>query len=966
MQIIFTDKCKKNIIYSEGGIKLNLNGYAFYNADLSNTDIEKLTLDDIKTDKIICKNTITDIYDLPNNLFDFTFIPALDSSVIKNKEKDTELNTVVAKFGQYEIDINKGLTEKSFSSILIIGEEFNEDQIFVYPKKKYYLAAVITDEENFSVENPQKIIFKVSLTDFKKEEINESLRVIDTDFNEFTKNEFMKDLNTIQLPDNYTLTPDKKHNDYDSEINIVKFDSEIGNNNVISHPTNLVLLDKSNKMNNNWNMRSRVTVGVDNGDKQCNEPHLELSYGVKDSTDEFISNSVVFQYDNNHIGINQCTGINKLQVDIFPEDIEVENKRCIKKRIKRFNIFDYSLVSANQAFFKYDSHNSKYTSGANNTFEFINRNNTLGTSYFPVKNVSLIRSSDNFLSGYNSNSLLLNSNYNNLGYSFIDSTLINSVGTNFVNNGVYYNQGSTVPQYRSRYYNNVFIGTENIGADIKPNRIFANNITFIGKNTSSNYAVTTSDYSILTDCLYTVPCNVSSTEEIKRVDLGFGYRATTGTSNNLNIGNETLIGFNGLSVDRLPNYQVFYKRSDYLGTDENKKSYYYYSNTYEQSDTTFAVKMGNYNANYNPNALQAFVYTDLSSYMNDGDEYSNTVSSYYSVDPDNPSAFTIGTGMYDEHLYQLYFKNSHDTIYTENNSFGSISADEGDFSIEKLWVVGNGNDLLGKNITGLSPAQMASNKYEEGKYCHKIDLFSVEKDSYQLVHNTENINNSPIDCAYVQHFPGIFAVRGTVPVTNKYFQYRQGKSPSTTSKKTFNKFNLQNAIYTTNGIYIPRKITSNDVYPLTFDTLNDFSQNGGDKSTLLSPVEKYSALITNSKKVTSFVYECSGIVKNKQRSYDVYVKDIISDLNKRFEKLGIVIPFTENKAGVSQQIYTFYLINTANHNLRFNGELRGNVIYPKSKVVKILNPGDCIEIIYSDKFWINGKSVGGVLNFEYK
>ena len=49
MQIIFTDKCKKNIIYSEGGIKLNLNGYAFYDADLSNTDIKTLTLDDIKS-----------------------------------------------------------------------------------------------------------------------------------------------------------------------------------------------------------------------------------------------------------------------------------------------------------------------------------------------------------------------------------------------------------------------------------------------------------------------------------------------------------------------------------------------------------------------------------------------------------------------------------------------------------------------------------------------------------------------------------------------------------------------------------------------------------------------------------------------------------------------------------------------------------------------------------------------------
>ena len=54
MQIIFTDKCKKNIIYSEGGIKLNLNGYAFYDANLSSTDIKTLTLDDIKLDKIIC------------------------------------------------------------------------------------------------------------------------------------------------------------------------------------------------------------------------------------------------------------------------------------------------------------------------------------------------------------------------------------------------------------------------------------------------------------------------------------------------------------------------------------------------------------------------------------------------------------------------------------------------------------------------------------------------------------------------------------------------------------------------------------------------------------------------------------------------------------------------------------------------------------------------------------------------
>lgn len=948
MQIIFTDKCKYNIIHAEGGIKLNLKGYAFYDGVLKDEDIPGLVLSDLEESKIVCKNTITDTYDLRENLFDFTYIPALDASIVAKNDNESS-NIVAAKMGHYEIDINKGITEKTFSHILIIGEEFNETDKYTIDKRKTYLAAVITNVDA-ELETPKKIVFKVSLTDFKEDEIITNLRVIDTDFNEFTQNEFMKDFNTIQLPDNYTLTPDRKNKDYDAEINIIKFDSEEGNNNVKSHPTNLVLLDKSEKINNNWNKRARVTLGLDNFDKKCITPHLELSYGLKDSTDEFVLNSVDFQYDTNHFGINQCTGINKLQVDIFPEDIDVENKRCIKKRVKRSNLFDYSLVSANKAFFKYDSHNSKYTEGANYTFEFINKNNTLGTLQFPVKNVTLIRSSDNSLSGNNSNSLLLNSNGNKLGYSFTDSTLINSSGTEFTNEGVYYAQGSTTPEYRSRFTNNVLIGTEDVIASVVPSSVFTNNITFIGKNKLSTYAVATAENIALTDNFNTIPSIVSSTAltAFKNVDIGYEDDSYL---NNLNVGNEALIGFNGLSVDRLPNNQLFYKSYEQIGYNkETKKAYYYYSNPVEQSDTTYAIKMGSYNSNYNPAALNAIVYDTMDEYMNDGNEYSDTFSSYYN--PDN--TFEVSA----ENVYKLYFKHSQDSLYTKNHSFSELSADEGDFSIEKLFAIGNGYDLLGKNVTGYSPAQMASNRYSAGGYCNKIDLFSVEKDSYQLVHDLD----SP-DYATVHHFPSMFAVRSTVPVARKTFHYRRGNVLST--ETTYNKFNLQNAVYTPKGIYIPRKITSNDVYPLSFDTLNSFAENGGDTTTF--PTFNFENITRLCSSIKSFVYECHGIEKNNKITYDVYIQDIINDLNTKYKKLGITIPYTKNRAGNSSQVYTFYLINTSiDTNLKFYGELRGTSTAPKTKALKTLKPGECVELLYCDCYYVNGNNIGGVLNLVYK
>ena len=944
MKITFTDKCRENIIHAENGIKLNLKGYAFYQDTFKEDDIKPLLLTDIDANKIICKNKLKNIYDLRENVFDFTYIPALESSIITKKENEDTLNIIAAKMGQYEIDINKGLTDKSFKSILVIGEEFTESNTYVSDKEKIYLAAVISDI-NVNLEQPQKIVFKVSFTNFEENEIDDTLRVIDTYYNDFTENEIIKDFNTIQLPDNYTLTPDKKNNDFDKEINLIKFDSEIGYNNVKSSPSNLVLIDKTNKINNIWNSKSRVFLGVDNVGKKVVTPHLELSYGSKNVEDNvFQTNSVDFQYDTNHISINQSTGIKNLQVDILPEDMEVENKRCLKNIIKRNNQIDYSLVSANKTFFKYDSHNSKYTEGANHTFEFGNRNNTLGTIDYPVEYVSLIRSNNNTMSGNNFDTLILNSNDNKLGYSFTNSIVINSTGTYFENNGKSYNEELKTNSYESNFGNNVYIGTENVESVIDFSSISSTNITLIGKNKLSTYCVESANNVPLTDSFNTIPSiietissNVTSTANI---DLGYIQKSYT---DNLNIGHEALIGFNGLSVDRLPNEQVYFKDKEQIGFDEKTDTtYFYYSNPEYETDTTYSIKFGNYNANYNANALNAFNYDTITDYIDDENAYSNTFSSEFGSKTFNSE---------DEILYKLYFKHTQDSLYNTVERT-DISADEGDFSINKLVVVGNGYDILGKNITGYSPAQMASKYYKAGNYCRKIDLFSIEKDSYQLVHDFERTSINYIDkiddTAYVKHFPAIFAVRGTAPEKNK---------------NSFNNYLLQNAIYSTSGIYIPRQRTSNDVYPLTWDTLEFFKSYNGYKPSSLPYNNTIDSLRRHidelfTKDTSKFVYPCEGIIKENKISYDIYVSDIINDIEEKYKDFSIKIIQC-----------TFYLINTGVNDLNFYGEIKThNSKYMPSNLSqkRIVKPGDCIEVIYNKDFNTeNGYNLEGVLNFDY-
>ena len=89
-----------------------------------------------------------------------------------------------------------------------------------------------------------------------------------------------------------------------------------------------------------------------------------------------------------------------------------------------------------------------------------------------------------------------------------------------------------------------------------------------------------------------------------------------------------------------------------------------------------------------------------------------------------------------------------------------------------------------------------------------------------------------------------------------------------------------------------------------------------------------------------------------------------------FSKFGITIKQTPNKAGTDKKLYTIYLVNTSTEVLKFHPDFRFNnsKLNPKNfpNTEKELNPGDCIEILYTDNGGaVGGTKVGGVLNFDY-
>lgn len=911
MELKFTNKGIENIIHAKNGIKLNLKGYAIYADDI--TENIK-TLSDIDLDKVICKSKVNSINELCNNLYELNYIPSLEDTYVTNEATPQ----MAFRFGKYEIEVNKSQTDLPKFNVLIIGELFDEKSSYVLDMNKSYLAAIISNIKLDS--NAKKIIFKVSFTDRNKDEIQSDLCVVDVAFNDFVEKEIMKDLTTVQMVDNYTLTPDSNDTDYSDTINKIEPGAS---DKVNQSPYSIILQDKTDKINVPWNVNPRVFVGVDNAEKKHDKPHIELSYG-KLENDKFVTNAVNIQHNSNlgYFSINQNTGNRKIQVDILPD----ENKA------------DYSAISANESFFKFDSHSSTYNPGTYSTFEFCNKNNTFGKNineyYYPIENVGLYHSNYNSLSGNNNDNLFIESNNNSIGFCYGKSTLINSKNNLFkygIINQTEYGENQT--EYSGAvFHNNVLIGTDKIySTELKYQKVTANNVTFIGKNTNSTYYMPSAKNIISLDGVNNLIATVTQNNNKIKKEINYGCSSETFTGN-FNFGNEALIGFNGLSVTRYPNNEIYFSSAIDIGDEDHKV--YYYIDPHKQINNNYSVIFGNYNAYYGLKCLSAKIFknTDigiedaLTKYFNDGSVYNNVYSSYY-----NNSAYSANAN--DENLYKLYFYHSQDNIVEQTK----VSADEGDFSLQKLMVVGNGRIKTNNAVKGHSPAEYASIKTNYSDDCVRLDLFSVEKNSYQLVHNNSNDEDSNYLNTSVWHFPGIFAVRANTPVTQKY-AYNKSTGGSRLIN-TLNKYNLHNAIYTTKGLFVPLRRTSNDVYKLTFDSLRNLINGTFDRHPIyydLTPIDK-------NRLPKCFVYYAS---KNST------MKNIID----YYKKLNYNI--TEG-----YDIYTFYVVNT---NFKTSIEFEGykNLGAGKSTLTatKTIEPGHCVKIIYMNNDYIG---YGGVLNFDY-
>ncbi|MBO7210248.1 MAG: hypothetical protein J6V44_04435 [Methanobrevibacter sp.] len=988
VKITFTDVCKSKIIHAKGGINFALKGYAFYNGDFEN-DLNTIKLTDLNEDYVIYneyKNGTT----LKDKLFDMTYIPALEGKIINQTEEGDDF---IGQFGTYDIALNKGLFKTlpvSFKYIILYGEELSENLKTLQSRNKFYVAAIIEYKDSYEVTEtnyPKKIFLQVSLSDFTEDKLEGITPqvLIDENFDEATENETAKNLNLLEIYDNYTLTPDEKNNDYTDDVKHIKYDvlnGEDGPANTKFIPANLGILDKTEKINNNWNLSPRVFVGQKNP-TDVTVPHIQLFNGDSENLNSL---SIQYDTDNRYVTINQDEGIDSIQADFFPEDIDAENKICLKDKIKRSNTtVNYGDTSACESYFRFDSNESKYGNGTYRIFEFDNRGNKLECNELPTKNVSMIYSDRNTFWGNDENVVVLDSDDNTVGNGLNDLTLINTFNSNLI--------ASKGEENEAVLNNNILIGVTGLDFNVN-STLTANNITFIGKNKNSKFVTET-------------PSNVLEFDEIKTVKGLFNHTFNNGSdsdiiSDTVQIGlsendafdyeqlleNQALIGFEGLTVNKVPQHEYFYPCQYEIGYSKelNQYDYYYYGEPVtSQTAHNYSVVFGNYNANHNLTGLsaaqeltisQAFAFkgvnltfnpdTRFSSFYNKDFTYSTNKSDVIRDDP-TASAYA--------NIHRLFFNNTQDSIFAFDEysaNWASVTADEGDFSLNKIVVVGNGVNKTNIDVTGHSPAEFASKATDYNSNCRRMDLFSIEKNSFQLVHNGVYDDNPHYSATNVENIPSMFAVRGFDPVTQDYIYHYTWATSSDANNTRFikpelyqniNQYNLHHSVYTPTGIYIPLQRSSNDLYKMAFKNVKGLIDGNVIKT---NKNLNYDA-IKNLKNFDqhSFVIKTKGLqVKGSDGKFITKYDFDMATIVDFYALKGIKIPMS-NMNGDNTNVYTFYILNNnPRKGLNFKGfrmNKNGNSVQTLYKN-KYIPKGRCVRVDYMD---CATKGKYGVMNFDY-
>ena len=1065
MKITITDKCKEYILNAENGIKFQVKGYAFLvdNEKILAKKGSSVQLKDLyrknptdEDDLIVLDPLKNSNQDILYRLFDTTYIPATE---LKSTDK--------YPFGTYKFRFDQGLnTKKSggfccadyncskFDAILIIGQKFDEYPTYVQEEEKSFLAAYITPEEgedlkidslNNKDENATGPISKViswvfSLGEFEDEPIKV---LYDEDYKVLVNEDSLLDnqTSTIHLDSNrnalFLVQASGLDNQYNKVINNIEINqNKAGNFSGTYVPTNIILTDETEKVNNLWNVKPAITI-FDDHNSPIAKPQMMLSYRDKQQHTTINSLAITYSKDTNKevFSINDVMGNDNIQANLFPEDIHEENKFCVDPEYKPYNntvISAWSAESANNRFFKLHSNGGSYSS-AYNTIEISSKGNNL----FSCSSNDFYISNNNNLFSSNS-SEFINSNNNTINYL----SNISFIGSNNVLFSEEHPDTRTTP---------VLTGHTLIGVNGEQNRylLYAvptessgsestqvvqgsySNYTHIGTNYNSQFyndfgtlnitGFNDDKIPVLNDIRH-IKGKVNVTEASSRsysgssairpieLDINYNYFENQNFETILNINNFALIGHEGLLASRAFYKEWYYPGRDYEGySDSLKKDNWVLTGTPTgRNPNDFTIVFGKYNSLLNTNKssprLTAF---------NDGitDYYRNYVNDGFVLDSNNiVSSIYNSSNTYDNSCINYpYFINQQDNVFckipqgTSSSSglyysFKNITTDEGDYSLNKILVVGGG-DCYSNNSqdTIFSPAENVSKEKHYYNVAKRIDVFSVEKDSFQLVHNNTYDMNPSLSATKVGYIPGMFAVRGwEKPVQKYHYRYTSaynGDAPSginiisanlVTSPNTYN---LQNTIYTPTGMLIPLIRSSNDGYKINIEHINDYIKGStitgiSNRVNFTNLQNKYDEFI---QKRYTFVYKTPGVctvtykkgtkgakgfngtkglVKGRDYTVDwryrLYIEDVFNGLNTKGIKLR-----GNGVKGIKSRVYTIYLVNeNKKHTITFKGiRMRkvGNK-YQTLMTTRYIQPGMTQRIMFVDN-GSNGQY--GVMNFNY-
>lgn len=1092
MKITITNKCKEYILNAENGIKFQVKGYAFLvdNERIlakKGADVQLKNLyrkNPTEEDELIVLNPLKNSnQDILYRLFDTTYVPATE---LKSTDK--------YPFGTYKFRFDQGLNPNKkggfccadyncsqFDAILVIGQKFDEYPGYVKEEERSFLAAYITpenDNEKLKLDNLYDTtgtgpVSRVISWVFSLGEFDESpVKVLyDEDYKDLMKNYSLKDNQTTMI---HIGDEDSKRNalflvqsssvgtQYDEVINNLELNQGFAGNFAGTYvPSNIILTDETEKVNNLWNVKPAITI-FDDHNSPIAKPQMMLSYSC-DNDLTINSLAITYSKDTNKqvFSINDVTGNDTIQANLFPEDLHEENKYCVDPEYKPYNntvVSAWSAESANNRFFKLHSNGGHYSGfHVYNTFELSSK----GT------NLSACSSNSFYVSNYNTlnKSVLtefIHSNNNNINLlsnaSIIDShnVLFNDAyPAQYETSNIPTITGHTLIGVNGEKVSYCLTGISEHLSDNVVKQGTYNNFTHIGTNyntqifndyptpTLTSYTVNR-NYTTLpvlndiksvkgkvTVCAYSAKNATTSINDkkVRPIELVLGYDSFTDENrrdtfeNKLNVDNFALIGHEGLLASR-----AFYKDWAYPG-----REYEGYSNSLKKGNwvltgtptgrnpNDFTVVFGNYNSLVNTNKSSpriSYFWLTIQKYyreyLNDGLVYdsTNTLSSIYNnsniYDISSPNVFNdIGFYNQQDNSFCKVIENGSPLSYNLGSCFNQISTDEGDYSLNKLLVVGGGEGYTeNTQNTIFSPAENVSKEKHYYEVAKRIDVFSVEKDSYQLVHNNTYDLNPSLSATKVGYIPGMFAVRGwEKPVQKYHYRYTSGyngAAPSGTNIVSAtlvtspNSYNLQNTIYTPTGMLIPLIRSSNDGYKLNIEHMNDYIKGStitgiSKRVNFTNLQKKYDEFI---QKRYTFVYKtpgvCSvtfkkgakggkgtkgtkgtkgykgskGLVKGRDYTVDwryrLYIDDLFNGLNTKGIKLR-----GNGVKGIKSRVYTIYLVNeNKKHTITFKGIRMRKVgaKYQTLMTTRYIHPGMTQRIMFVDN-GANGQY--GVMNFNY-